>query len=61
MDLDVNRKIFASHLGDGLMDQCVKCPLERAILVPTESLFCSVSIYNETYADYIYISFSNPN
>ena len=51
MDLDVNRDIYKSHLGGGIMDQCVRWTLEKNILVPSESLFSNVSVYSETYGD----------
>ena len=48
MDLEVNQKIYESHLGDGVMDKCVKWTLERNILVPAETLYCNVAVYSES-------------
>ena len=52
MDLEVNQKIYESHLGDGVMDKCVKWTLDRNILVPADTLYCNVAVYNESYLDY---------
>ena len=35
------------------MDKCVKWTLDRNILVLTETLYCNVSVYNESYQDHI--------
>jgi len=54
MDLEVNRKIYEEHLGDGPMDTCVRWSLKKNFEVPAEILYCNFSVYSENLSNPIF-------